>query len=81
MRIINVSADMNSQIKNAQSAHKPKQNNEATLTEVGGENRSVQEEEGEIEKEPTTQKTKKGGSKKKSASTVLEDQSGVLPET
>lgn len=80
MRIINVSADMNSQIKNAQSAHKPKQNNEATLTEVGGENRSVQEE-GEIEKEPTTQKTKKGGSKKKSASTVLEDQSGVLPET
>lgn len=81
MRIVNFSADVNSQIRNSQLAHQPKQVNEqATQSEHSGESPVVQEASGEAEEEQATQAKKKNGKKKKSASAVLPDEGGVSDE-
>lgn len=83
MRIINFSADVNSQIRNSQMAYKPKKADEqhATFSEVAGESPVVQETSGETEKAQEGSKAKKKSwAKKKSTSTVLPDEGGVSNE-
>lgn len=83
MRIVNFSADVNSQIRNSQMAYKPKKADEqqTVLSEVTGESAVVQETSGETEKEQEAPKAKKkSGAKKKSTSTVLPDEGGISDE-
>lgn len=80
MRIVNFSADVNSQIRNSQMARQPKKTDEATKPEIAGESPVVQATSGEAEEEQAAQAKKKNGKKKKSTSTVLPDEGGVSDE-